>query len=143
MEIKWKRYKTTSDYTLSKISYKNIFSLDVIEPPVQGLSKQPLSTMDHGIYKIYLKPDLFSYALVPRIKKIAGKPFFFVAPCTEVTNLAQVKHPVSTKHGFQFNLYAGKVNGESLAPSEKDFEKMITCMCIAMKQKECITINVQ
>lgn len=143
MEIKWKRYKKTADYTLARISYENIFSIDVIEPPIAGLSKQPLSTMNPGIYKLFLKTDLHSCQIIPRIQKIAGKPFFFLAPCNDMTNLLDVKHGVSTTAGFQFNFYLGKINGEVIAPDSTSFTKMITTMCIALKEKETIKIVVE
>lgn len=142
MEISWKRYKTTNEYTLSRISYKNIFTLDVIEPPVQGLSLQPLSTMSPGIYKLFLKTDLHTYEAIPRIQKIAGKPFFFVAPCGQVTDFEHVKHGVSTQAGFQFKFYAGKVQGCSITPDREAFDKFITCLIYALKNNETVKINV-
>ena len=142
MEISWKRYKTTEEYTLSRISYINIFTLDVIEPPVEGLSKQPVSSMSPGIYKIYLKTDLHTYETIPRIQKIAGKPFFFVAPCGAVTEFVCVKHGVSTLAGFQYKFYAGKVQGCSITPDREQYEKMITCLIYALKNNETVKINV-
>ena len=142
MEISWKRYKTTAEYTLSRISYKNIFTLDVIEPPVEGLSTQPLSTMSPGIYKLFLKTDLVTCEAIPRIQKIAGKPFFFVAPCKEVTDLLHVKHGISTLAGFQFKFYAGKVQGVSITPDEVSFDKLKTCLIYAIKNGETVKINV-
>ncbi len=142
MEISWKRYKTTADYTLSRISYKNIFTLDVVEPPVEGLSTQPLSTMSPGIYKLFLKTDLVTCEAIPRIQKIAGKPFFFVAPCGEVTDLLQVKHGVSTSAGFQFKFYTGKIQGCSITPDRDSFDKFITCLIYALKNYETVKINV-
>lgn len=142
MEISWKRYKTTAEYTLSRISYKNIFTLDVVEPPVQGLSPQPLSTMSPGVYKLFLKTDLHTYETIPRIQKIAGKPFFFVAPCAQVTDIENVQHAVSTLAGFQFKFYAGKIQGCSITPDREEYEKMITCLIYALKNNETVKINV-
>lgn len=143
MELTLTRYKHTADYTLSRLTYENLLSLDIVEPPVEGLNQQPFSTLLKGIYKLYLKPRSHELSVVPRFQKAPNKPFFFILPTEVEFDIQKAKFNNSDDYAPMFCFWSGKINGTNFAPAPNMYERLITLMCIALKRKEIVTVNIK
>lgn len=145
MELILKRYKHTSRYTLSRLyepGAADIVNLDIVEPPVAGFSQQPLSSLNPGIYKLFLKALPREVSMVPRFQKVAGKPFFYIDACLEAFALDAAKFTEQGRYAFMSYFSAGRLQGENLMPDKPAYDRLITRLCIAMKQKDKVKVKV-
>lgn len=145
MELTLKRYKITAGYTLSRLSEagsRSLVDIEIVEPPIEGLSKQPLSTLNPGLYKLFLKARAEEISIVPRFQKVAGKPFFFIEPCLNAFVLENVRFSHQERTKFSTFFWAGRIQGANLIPDKEAYDRLIYRLCIALKQKEKITVKV-
>lgn len=145
MELTLKRYKITPGYTLSRLSEtgsRSLVDIEVVEPPIEGLSKQPLSTLNPGLYKLFLKARPEEVSIVPRFQKVAGKPFFFIEPCMNAFCLDGAQFSRQERVKFSTFFWAGRVQGLNLIPDKEAYDRLIYRLCIALKQKEKITVKI-
>lgn len=143
MELVLKRYKFTTDYTLSRLCYKNLLSIDLVEPPIEGLSPQPLSTMPVGFFKLFLKANIGEISMRPRFQKCPGKPFFYISPLTSETALNGISFIEGENYKPNFVFHAGKINGDVIYPAPSDFDRLVTIMCFALKNREKIVVEIK
>lgn len=146
MNLIIKRFKHTEESTLGILTdkdYPKLFRFLVVEPPISGLSKTPLSTLEPGTYKLFAKTNLHQNKINIRTQKVSNKPYFVFTP---VEKEVDVRNPVFVSRvlsKFEVLFLIGSYKGTHVCPDEDSYQKFITRIFIALKNKEKIYLNIE
>lgn len=144
MELTLKRIKTTNIYTLSRLSETGIHGLiaiDIVEPPVAGLTMDTVKTFDPGIYKLFLKSDVKQCAIIPTFQCVAQRPRLSILPLLVESHFSAVK--CVKREPFRAAMFAGRAQGENLVPDKEQYDRLMTRLFIAKQQKEIIFVKIK
>lgn len=144
MELTIKRTKCTSRYTLSRIydaNNKQLIWLDLVEPPVKGLTLETVHTLPLGPVKLFLKTDALSCSVQPVFAHVAQCPRLFICPMKVETHAAAV--PFRSDGDYRIAMWAGRMAGENLRPDLELYDRFITRLLVAKKEKEKLIVNIK
>lgn len=144
MELTLKRIKTTGTYTISRLTERSVRSLvclDIVEPPVAGLTMDTVKTFDPGIYKLFLKSNARLCTIVPTFQCVAQRPRLSILPLLVESHVSAVgcvkREPLIT------TMYSGRLTGENLVPDKEAYDRFLTYLIIAKQNKEKIFVNIK
>lgn len=146
MELTLKRIKHSNKYTWSRLyeqGNKNAFNLDVIEPPVEGLSISHENALPMGIYKIFLKPDPSQEDIVAVFQKVRRFPRCGFSAVHSDVNVLELDFYNRGKV-FTQNVFLGQfdLRKYSLTPKPTDYNNFMIRLVIAKQNHEIIRINI-
>lgn len=144
MELTLKRIKATNKYTLSRLydpAHRDVLHLDIVEPPLAGLTLAPLRTLDPGLYKLFLKTDRHFCELIPVFQYVAQRPRLSIVPQLVTADFEGVEF-IPQDH-FAVSMKAGIFDGNNLLPDKESFTRMVLRLCIAKKMKEKLFVHVK
>ena len=146
MELTLERYKCTKDYTLSRLynsESKKLFVLDVVEPPLSGLSvKGHIKALDPGRYKLFLKAYSEESVIVPVFQSVAQRERFSFERLVEDTPLENLSFK-SENHISTALMYCGKMEGMRLVTDKSSYTKFMFVNIVAKQDKQIIWVNVK
>ncbi len=144
MNITLKRYKTSPSYTVSRLTvdeYRDLFTLDMVEPPLAGMTFDTVKTLDPGIYKLFLKPDILTYSIVPTFQKVAQRPRICIRPLLVAADVSAVE--CIKRDPLVVQMLAGRITSNTLMPDKESFERFMTALHIAKQKKEKLFVYVK
>ena len=145
MELTLERIRCTRDFTVSVLyntDGKKVFALDVVEPPVAGLSTMRLKALDPGKYKLFLKPDSERRKIIPVFQSVAQRERFAFSPLPKNARLDDVDF-VSENGVSRAVLQCGRLKNSTLTNECDDFDKLMIALIIAKQSKQTIWVNVR
>ena len=147
MDLTLKRIKTTSSYTYSRLydaENKQLFNLDIIEPPVEGLSGQLRKALPLGQFKIFLKPEPTTRNVVAVMQKICRSPRCGFSSVENDSNILQLDFH-SGNRVYQQNMFCGRFDPAQycLSPAPVDFDRFMIALIIAKTKREVIRMNIK
>ena len=145
MELTLERIRCTKAYTVSTLynsDGKKVFVLDVVEPPVAGLSTSRLKALDPGKYKLFLKPNGDRTAIVPVFQSVAQRERFAFARMTKDLRMEGISFH-SDNGVSKALLQCGRLKNSVLTSDTDDFDKLMISLIIAKQEKQPIWVNVK
>lgn len=143
MELLIKRHRCAEGFTLSRLTIQDeprLLSLDLVEPPLGGLAYTALRTLDPGLYKLFLKPCIREYRIVPVFQKVARRPRLQITPILVETHVSAVSFVLEKPFGI--GIRAGRLGGENLLPHKEMYDRLITLLAIAKQRKERLMVHI-
>ena len=146
MELTLERYKCTKDYTLSRLynsESKKLFVLDVVEPPLAGLSiNGRIKALDPGRYKMYIKAYNEESAMVPVFQSVAQRERFSFDRLKEATAVDKLDFKSHNRISTAL-LHCGKIEGTHLVPNKLNYTKFMFVNIVTKQDKQIIWVNVK
>ena len=147
MELTIERYQQKKAFTLSRIyetGRRKHWSMDVLEPPIMGMTDSRTATLNPGRYKLYLKPDKEECDIIACFQRISRNARFGFVPVVENVdvNNASFKSPCRM---FTTSMLMGNYSApdSQMKASPEDFGHLMKLLVIAKQEKEIIFVNIK
>ncbi|MGN0087292.1 MAG: hypothetical protein ACI353_07230 [Alloprevotella sp.] len=135
MEIDIRRHTLCENSTLSRLQLSPGIRLDLIEPPVSGLSSNADTlAYNPGRYKLFMIYPEPGEPLVPALAK---------TPNRERLYFLTYDYPVFTRDVHPRQIYCGRLDGTMLYPDKEAYRRFCWALAYAKYKRENIFVNIK